>query len=467
MTAVTSASQRVRIRDVVAFQQPVRLRMPFHLGNIMLDRLATVHVRVELELGGERLVGVGASMLSPLWFDKSPDRDLATKTQALLTSVSLAADGYRETGSATPWDLHRAVQPAVTTACHELEVPALASSFGVAIIDSAIIDALCRRHAMSLHSALRSDMFGFGEVPQLPASPRAHLPIRHTIGLADPLTSADVTEPLDDGLPETLDDIVRAYGVRYFKIKIGADSDANLNRLASIQRVLDRVAAPEYRVVLDGNEAYPALDGFVAFLERLASDPTVRLLYDRLLWIEQPVGREVALAEGGAADVRLASSFRPLILDESDATDETVDRAVRAGYAGVSAKNCKGVFRTLHASRVLAGRPGAILSAEDLTLAPLAPLHQDTAVISALGLPHAERNGHHFVRGLSGLPAAEQQRALREYPSLYETGADGLVKLCIRDGAIDISDLVGVPYGMVSSPDLTHMSPLPLPDDTL
>ena len=456
-----STSPRVRVHDVTAFRRPIRLRMPFQLGRITIESLDAVYVRVEGDCDGERIVGVGASTLSPLWFDKSPERNHDDKSRALLTSIALAVDGYRRAGEGTPWELHRVVQPAVRAACSERGVPELTSSFGVALIDGAMVDALCRRYEASFHAALRHDLFGFGEVPGLPTRPRTDLPIRHTIGLADPLTAGEVEDPLNDGLPETLEDVVREYGVRFFKIKIGADADANLARLAAIQRVLHEVAPADHRVVLDGNESCTDFDGFVPFAERLAGDPDVRDLYDRLLWIEQPVAREASLLDGVAPQIRYVSTFRPLILDESDATDETVEEALRAGYAGVSAKNCKGVFRTLHASRVLHGQQGSILSAEDLTLPSVDPLHQDLAVISALGVHHAERNGHHYVRGLSHLSQGEQQLTLRDYPSLYETSS-GLVRMRIRAGGIDVSEVAAAPYGVVSPPDLSSMCSIDL-----
>lgn len=435
--------------------------MPFRFGPVTIESLEAVYLNVDVECEGQRTTGVGASVLSPLWFDKDPHRDLAMKSEALVTSIAFAAVGYRGAGVGTPWDLHRAVQPAVRVECSERGISALSSSFGVALVDGAVVDALCRRHRTSLHDALRSDLFGFGEVPGLPRRPTPRLPIRHTIGLADPLSSDDAGDVLDDGLPETLEEVVQAYGVRYFKIKVGADADANLDRLAAIQRVLEHAAPAEYRVVLDGNEAFHDFDAFIPFVERLANTRAVGPLYDRALWIEQPVARDAALADGVESAVRAASAFRPLILDESDATDETVEIALGAGYAGVSAKNCKGLFRTLHAARVLASSPGSILSAEDLTLPSVDPLHQDTAVVAALGFPHAERNGHHYVRGLSHLSARDQHAALRDYPSLYEMDR-GLVRLRVGAGELDVREVNAAPYGVVTPPDLTSMSPIDL-----
>ena len=67
----------------------------------------------------------------------------------------------------------------------------------------------------------------------------------------------------------------------------------------------------------------------------------------------------------------------------------------------MSVKNCKGVFRAL-LSRGLCelADDGSFQSAEDLTNLPVLALQQDLATIAALGLPHVERNGHHYFKGL-------------------------------------------------------------------
>ena len=61
------------------------------------------------------------------------------------------------------------------------------------------------------------------------------------------------------------------------------------------------------------------------------------------------------------------------------------------------------------------------MSAEDLTSMPMVALQQDFAVIRALGLEHAERNGHHFFYGLTHLTDSEQLAASRHHPELYES----------------------------------------------
>ena len=44
--------------------------------------------------------------------------------------------------------------------------------------------------------------------------------MRHTVGLVDAITAADLTARVNDGLPETLDEAVDFYGCSYFKLKV-------------------------------------------------------------------------------------------------------------------------------------------------------------------------------------------------------------------------------------------------------
>ena len=61
----------VRVREVLLYECPVRLRMPFRFGVVTLDRGVQAFVRARVSLGDEREAwGVAAEMLAPKWFDK-------------------------------------------------------------------------------------------------------------------------------------------------------------------------------------------------------------------------------------------------------------------------------------------------------------------------------------------------------------------------------------------------------------
>jgi hypothetical protein len=199
--------------------------------------------------------------------------------------------------------------------------------------------------------------------------------------------------------------------------------------------------AGDYSVTLDGNEQFATMGAFADFLDIARAVPALKEFWDRVLWIEQPVRRDAALDPACAAAVKGVSAFRPVILDESDGEEDALERGLALGYAGVSSKTCKGLFRSLSHKARLRGVPGAILSCEDLTTVPAHPLQQDLCLAAALGLSNAERNGHHYILPSGFLSARECEDVLREHPSLYEADARGALRVRIADGSFHLSEV--------------------------
>ena len=133
----------------------------------------------------------------------------------------------------------------------------------------------------------------------------------------------------------------------------------------------------------------------------------LREFFSHLVFVEQPFHRDMALDRelmGGAAGLAAWVGRPRMIIDESDARNDSLALALELGYHGTSHKNCKGFIKSVlnHAlCRVLRERTqrAAFLSAEDLSLMPAVPLHQGFAAVALLNIPHAERNGHHYAFG--------------------------------------------------------------------
>ena len=62
--------------------------------------------------------------------------------------------------------------------------------------------------------------------------------------MVDPITALDNKTPVKDGLPETLEEVIARYGHRWFKLKVGGDAKADVERLSAIAAVLDRIPEP-------------------------------------------------------------------------------------------------------------------------------------------------------------------------------------------------------------------------------
>ena len=216
-----------------------------------------------------------------------------------------------------------------------------------------------------------------------------------------------MTEKVNDGLPQTLEEVIARYGHRYFKLKVSGDIQADIERLAAIAAVLDRSEAA-YQATLDGNEQFGSVDEALALWKKVRGDARLKRLASSTLFIEQPIKRSQALS----GDVSELAEEKPVIIDESEDTLEAFPRARRLGYTGVSSKTCKGFYKSiLNAARCRLwnreeGSERYFLSGEDLTIQAGLALQQDLALVSLLGLKHVERNGHHYVNGMAGLPEA-------------------------------------------------------------
>ncbi|MGE0874891.1 MAG: enolase C-terminal domain-like protein [Burkholderiales bacterium] len=428
-------------------ERDVTLRMPFRFGSVTLTAApqAFVRARIRLESGIEA-EGACAQLLLPKWFDKDPTLSNEDNLSQLRQSLRGAREAYTAAGADTAWGHAR-------DHCRS----GLVAAYGPALLDCAVLDALCRALGVSVYDALRGNAIGAEDFEgmAMPAflaglTPGGRIAVRHTVGLADPITAADAGDRVDDGLPETLQDVVARHGVRYFKLKISGDTAADLARLAEIAAVLERIPGP-YHATLDGNEQYEDMAGVAALWQAMGSDPRLARLVQSILFIEQPVARARALQEA------VAGIDRPVIIDESDAALDAFPRARALGYRGVSSKTCKGLYKSLiNAARCALWGSPYMMSGEDLTLQAGLALQQDLALVSLLGLAHVERNGHHYVNGMAGLPQGEQDAFLAAHPDLYER-SHGAVRVRIRDGELAIATLACPGFASAAMPDWSTM----------
>jgi hypothetical protein len=255
---------------------------------------------------------------------------------------------------------------------------------------------------------------------------------------------------VNDGLPETLEEVVAHYGQRWFKLKVVGDAKADVDRLSAIASVLDRIAEP-YHASLDGNEQYDDFDGVAALWSQMKQEPRLRRLVESIIFFEQPVKRQKALQQ------KIMGIDKPVIIDESDDSMDAFPQARALGYKGVSSKTCKGIYRSLvNRARCAVWGSGFFMSGEDLTIQAGLALQQDLALVSLLGITHVERNGHHYVNGMADLPKAEQDAFLAAHPDLYER-SHGAVRVKITNGELSIGSLGCNGYASAAMPDWISM----------
>jgi L-alanine-DL-glutamate epimerase-like enolase superfamily enzyme len=464
-----SVQVRFSVREISFFEREVRLRLPFRFGVVTLTSAPQAFARARIALeDGKEGVGAAAEMLVPKWFDKDPALSNEQNIGQLRASLALARDAYLAAGENTAfghWIDNYGPQIAIGAT---RGMNSLTACYGPALIDRALLDALCRTLGLSFYEAIRANLPGIaapGWQADLAAfdmddflsqlSPATKIAARHTVGLLDPVTPAD--KKVNDGLPETLGEVVARYGQRWFKLKVGGDAKADVERLIAIAAVLDRNEEP-YQATLDGNEQYASAAGALELWRRIRAEPRLKRLASSIAFIEQPVNRQHALSD----DVSALAEETPVLIDESDDSLEAFPRARRLGYTGVSSKTCKGFYKSLlNAARCRLwnreeGAARYFMSGEDLTLQAGLALQQDLALVSLLGLAHVERNGHHYVNGMAGLPPMEQAAFLEAHPDLYER-SHGAVRLKINAGDLQIGSLDCPGFASAAMPDWEAM----------
>jgi L-alanine-DL-glutamate epimerase-like enolase superfamily enzyme len=468
----------IKVVGTAAGIRNAHTRMPFRFGVITMRAAPLLTLAVEIEdRNGARATGYAADFLAYRWFDKRPDKSLADNCADLLGAVETTRALYLEAGRggfATPFDLWRATHPEIERITLASGFNRLGASFGSSMLERAVIDALGRLAGRSLFELVRDDDLGIelGAIAPglhgravrafLPEQPLARVHLRHTVGLVDPITAADVREPVADGLPETLEDYLDRDGISYLKVKVGGDLDEDITRLEAIAAVLER-RERRFWISLDGNEQYRVPGDFLDLIERIKASPRLERFWAQVMFIEQPLDRAVAL-DAGVAPVLRTLADKPVIIDEADGWLGAFEEAILLGYRGTSHKNCKGIYKSLYNLALAAvrnaslGRDELFLSAEDLSNLPVVPLQADLAAVALLGITHVERNGHHYFRGLGHLSEAEKAAALTAHPDLYERRA-GEVFLKVRDGMLDCASLQVPGMGFAALPDLAAMTP--------
>lgn len=453
----------IQVKAINLHKLEMETRFPFRYGIAEMRRLPHVFVRVKVEVDGVESVGTAADHLPPRWFKKDPDQDPLDEIHEMLEVIRVAAQRAVKTQAEHVFGWWRGAYAEQLEWGSALGIPPLLAHFGVTLVERALIEASARSANQNFQAHLLSGGLGFDPAavhPELkgfdwrsvfirPAL--SQVALRHTVGLGDPIYNADIPdeERVNDGLPQALEDCITHYGLTHFKVKLCGQFDQDLERLTALNACFDKNCRQTFRLSLDGNEQYADMLTFAADWERLR--PQVPMLRDHLIFVEQPVVRSAALDPDRGRIPLLAGDPR-VIIDESDATIESLPQALALGYSGTSHKNCKGVFkglanRCLLAKRQQDGEGPFLMSGEDLANVGPQALLQDLAVQAVLGIADVERNGHHYFRGLSAFPDSLNQTMVRLHPDLYFLHPNGFASLQLNNGQLRIDSLNRAAFG--------------------
>ena len=378
----------MQIVEVEPSYEDYQYRAPMKFGGSVVTRVTLLNIRCTVRgRDGKTAHGFGSMPMGNVWSFPSKklsyDQTLAAMKD-LSAQIARLTTSYKEWGH--PIDLSEALEPQYASAAADISkhlvqpIPPLCTLVTASPFDLALHDAYGKLHNRSsfqllgpeyLHHDLAHylgpDFRGETLDHYILPEPKPQLPMYHLVSAVDPITQKDVKHRIDDGLPETLPEWIRANGITHIKIKL--DGDDRHWDLERVIRVHDATAATErarnvsqFVYSLDFNEKCPNVDYLVSFLKELKGRSPEA--YSRLQYIEQPTARD--LKAHPEDDVHAASKLIPVVIDESLTGQEAFLTALRMGYSGAALKACKGLSQSLLMA-ALGQKRKVFLCVQDLT----------------------------------------------------------------------------------------------------
>jgi L-alanine-DL-glutamate epimerase-like enolase superfamily enzyme len=318
-------------------------------------------------------------------------------------------------------------------------MPRLAELVAASPLDAAIHDAFGRVNQINSYDGLSKQFMNHDLAEYLDASfageyldqytsraPKARLPLYHLVGALDPLTKAEISKPIRDGLPEALEDWIAAERLTHFKIKLAGDDLAwDIERVLSVERVVaaaqQRIGVTERQYSTDFNEKCQNVEYVLEFLKQVRERSPEA--YDRIQYIEQPTHRDLKAHPENR--LHEAAKLKPVVVDESLVDFEALQTAKEQGYTGAAIKACKGHTEALFAAAA-AQKFGLFLCVQDLTCPGYSFLHSASLAARIPAVTAIEGNGRQYC------PAGNKKWA-RSFPGMFE----------IKNGSVETGSLTG------------------------
>ncbi len=454
----------VRVIDVRVDFEPVPFRAPLKFGGRVLRQTDLVHVTATLvRHDGTAFSGRGSMPLGNVW--SWPTSGLSEQDTAAAMRLFVQRLGEHVTESQIDGHpieialaLHEDFGELAARVQAELgqsePLPTLARLVAASPLDAAIHDAFGRSRGASCFALtgpeeLPGDLSRFLGTEFIDetldryvrSTPVPTLPLYHLVGGLDPLTAGDVGTPVQDGLPETLIDWIRADRLTHFKIKLGGlDGSADLQRVLAVHRVVNETwdtlnGRPARNICysLDFNEGCSSIQLVVDLLQRL--DELQPEALARVEYIEQPMSRR--MQDRPEFRVGAAAAIKPIVIDESLDGLEALELARRLGYSGVALKACKGLSESLLVAAA-AQKWGLFLCVQDLTC-PGASFLQSAALAAHVpGVAAIEGNGRQYCPG-------PNRGWAERYPGVFNVVDGGLTTAALAEAGLGF-DAFAVPY---------------------
>ena len=119
-------------------------RIPFRYGIATLTAAPHMFVRVELDVDGQRHVGIASDGLIPKWFTKNPETTFPHDIAEMMKVIETACDIARGAGPAdSVFALWQHIYGGQAAWGGGWGLPPLLAHFGTSLVERAILDAFC------------------------------------------------------------------------------------------------------------------------------------------------------------------------------------------------------------------------------------------------------------------------------------------------------------------------------------
>jgi len=439
----------IRLQEVKASTQQFAYRAPIKFGGRVVTDVVVLDVEVEVETrDGRRGRGAGSMPMGNVWaWPSQVVAERATLAAMVETGRQLAEVASQYQGAGHPLEItdelagqYEAVADRVVRAAGLAEpMPRLAQLVCASPLEAAIHDAYGKVLGENsynllgpefanrdLASYLNDEFAGEYLDRYTLRQPKSSMPLYHLVGALDPLTDGDVTERLDDGLPETLAEWIAADGLTHLKIKLsGEDLRWDVDRVVSVERVAAEVQAArgcrQWFYSADFNERCRDVQYVLDFLAQVGQRSPEAL--ERLQYIEQPTSRDLKAHPENR--MHKAAAIKPVVIDEALVDFQSLLLSRELGYSGVALKACKG-----HSEALLMGaaaqKYGLFLCVQDLTCPGASFLHSATLSARIPTVAAIEGNARQYC------PAANRGWEER-FPTMFRI-TDGTLGTAVLDG---------------------------------
>jgi L-alanine-DL-glutamate epimerase-like enolase superfamily enzyme len=414
-----SKTTDIRVLEATSQTERFAYRSPIKFGGRVVTDVVLLHVAVDAETrDGRRGQGLGSMPMGNVW--AWPSQKVSADS-ALSAMIALGERLVREAGEwrgmGHPLEIthelaqgYQAAADAVVRAAGLAEpMPRLAQLVAASPLEAAIHDAYGKALGENSYDLLGPEWVNRDLAAYLGPEfageyldrytlrqPKPRMPLYHLVGALDPLTDADVSHRIGDGLPETLPEWIAADGLTHLKIKLNGDDLAwDVDRVVAVEKVAAeaqrRRGCAAWCYSADFNEKCRNVEYVLDFLARVGERSPEAL--KRLQYIEQPTHRD--LRANPENRMHAAARIKPVVIDESLVDYESLLLSRELGYSGVALKACKG-----HSEALLMGaaaqKHGMFLCVQDLTCPGRSFLHSASLSARIPTVTAIEGNGRQY-----------------------------------------------------------------------